>query len=90
MILRLTAAELRQLAAQIEAYTALEKAGADHQPSNTVLSVDGRTLAYAHWWEDERCYMAEFIDFTPGQAQPLSYHESGPTRDPSRSTHPGT
>ncbi len=71
---RLTSEELRKLADQVDAYTALERAGANHPPPNTVLTVDGRKLAYLHWWHSEEQHMAEFISFTPGDAEPLDYH----------------
>ena len=75
MILRLTSEQLRKIADQIDAHTAAEKAGADHLPPNTVVRVDGRNLAYVHWWQDAETYMAEFISFTPGDAEPLAYHD---------------
>ena len=74
MIARLTAGQLRKLADQLDALTALEAAGADHQPSNTLLKVDGEALAYAHWWHDQEQYMAELTCFTPGNAPPLAWH----------------
>lgn len=74
MILRLTSQELRKIADQLDALAAMEAAGADHLPSNTVIRVDGRKLAYAAWWEDGEAYTAEVIDFTPGDAEPLDYH----------------
>jgi hypothetical protein len=74
MIARLTSAQLRKLADQVDAYTALAHAGADHPAPNTVLQVDGVALAYLAWWEDQRQHLAEFISFTPGDAPPLVWH----------------
>lgn len=74
MIIRFTSEQLRKMAAQLDALTMMEANGAEHVADNTIISVDGVALAYAHWWDAERCYMAEVIDFTPGQASPLSYH----------------
>jgi len=54
----------------------MTQAGGDHLPSNTVLRVNGVPLAYAHWWQDEQQWIAEIISFVPGDAEPLSYHES--------------
>lgn len=76
MILRLSAEQLRSIAAQLDAHAAMEAAGADHLATNTVISVNGRRLAYAHWWEDGEQYLAEIISFTPGTADPLDYHEA--------------
>lgn len=75
VIIRLTSDQLRKLADQVDAHTALARAGADHPSANTVLTVDGRKLAYLAWWHDEDCHMAEFINFVPGDAEPLSYHQ---------------
>lgn len=75
MILRLTAEQLRKVADQLDAHTALKAAGADHLPANTVIRVDGQRLAYLHWWEDAEQWTAEFIDFRPGNAEPLDYHD---------------
>lgn len=75
MIARLDAAALRYLADQLDAYTDLEAAGADHLPGNTRLVVGGVALAYAHWWEDGQQYVAEIISFTPGTAEPLVWHD---------------
>lgn len=75
MIARFTAEQLRKIADQLDAYSALKAAGAEHLPPNTVIRVDGRPLAYAHWWEDGEQWMAEVISFTPGEAEPLAYHE---------------
>lgn len=74
MILRLDADQLRKIAAQLDALTAMAAAGADLWSSNTPIMVDGQGLAYAHWWEDLRQYTAEFISFTPAGAAPLFYH----------------
>jgi hypothetical protein len=81
VILRLDSGELRRLADQIDALTMMEAAGADHLPSNTQIKLDGRPLAYAHWWEDGQQYLAEFINFTPGNADPLLYHDRQPSVD---------
>lgn len=72
---RLTSDELRKLADQVDAYAAMKHAGANHPPTNTVLAVEGRKLAYLHWWDSADQFMAEFISFTPGDAEPLDYHE---------------
>lgn len=82
MILRLTAEQLRKLADQIEALTTMERAGADHLPSDTVLKVDGVALAYTYWRDDDDAYVVEFIDFTPGDAPPLAYHTANSTPGP--------
>lgn len=74
MILKLTADQLRKLADQVEAHTALKAAGAEHPHCNTVLTVDGKKLAYLAWWQDREEHLAEFICFPPGDAEPLSYH----------------
>lgn len=74
VIVRLTAEQLRKLADQVDAYTALSAAGADHPAPNTVISVDGQKLAYLHWWHDREEHMAEFISFVPGDAEPLLWH----------------
>lgn len=76
MIIRLTADQLRKLAGQLEAYRELKTSGAAHPSSNTVLAVDGVALAYLHWWDSAEAFTAEFIDFTPGSAVPLAYHET--------------
>jgi len=75
VIIRLTADQLRKIADQVDAYTALEESGADHQKPNTVITVDGLKVAYLHWWQDREAYMAEFISFRPGDAEPLYYHK---------------
>ena len=75
MILRLAPETLRKMADQLDAYAALEAGGADHQPPKTRLTVDGRPLAYLYWHDDSETYLAEFIDFTPGDAEPLVYHD---------------
>lgn len=75
VIIRLTSEQLRMLADQVDAYTALHHVGAEHPAPNTVLSVHGRKLAYLAWWEDEEAHMAEFLSFVPGTAEPLDYHE---------------
>lgn len=77
MIARLTSAQLRKLADQVDAYTALHHADAPHPSSNTVLRVDGEALAYLAWWQDREQHMAEFISFTPGTAEPLCWHGHG-------------
>ena len=76
MILRLSATQLRKIADQLDAHTALSAAGADHLPPNTQIRVDGTPLAYCHWWQDGECWLAEFISFTPSDAAPLVYHET--------------
>lgn len=78
VIIRFTSEQLRKIADQVDAFTALEEAGADHQAPNTVLTVDGLKVAYLHWWDSEEQYMAEFISFRPGDAEPLYYHEASP------------
>lgn len=75
MIIRLTSDQLRKIADQVDAHTALHAAGAEHPVSNTVISVDGEKLAYLAWWQDREMHTAEFISFVPGDAQPLRYHE---------------
>lgn len=75
VIIRFTAGQLRKIADQLDAYTALEAAGADHQKPNTVIVVDELKVAYLHWWQDREEYMANFISFRPGDADPLYYHE---------------
>lgn len=77
LILRLTSDQLRKIADQLDAHTALKQAGADHPQSSTVLSVDGEKLAYLHWWDSGEQFMAEIINWTPGSATPLRYHEGG-------------
>lgn len=74
VIIRLTSDQLRKLADQVDAYTALAAAGAEPHHANTVLSVDGEKLAYLAWWQDEQMQMAEFTSFVPGDAEPLRYH----------------
>lgn len=74
VIIRLTSDQLRKLADQVDAYTALAAAGAEHHGANTVLSVDGEKLAYLAWWQDEEMHTAEFTSFVPGDAEPLRYH----------------
>lgn len=74
MIARLTSMQLRKLADQVDAFTALAEAGADHPQPNTVLRVNGVALAYLAWWEDQRQHSAEFVSFTPGAAEPLCWH----------------
>lgn len=76
-IVRLTAAQLRNLAAQLDAYGKLKESGADHPSRNTVLKVDGEALAYLHWWDSGEQFLAEFIGFKPASAPPLSYHQDG-------------
>jgi len=76
VIVRFSSEQLRKLADQLDAYTQLESAGAEHPEPNTVLSVDECKLAYLHWWQDKECFLAEFISFVPGDATPLSYHEN--------------
>lgn len=78
MIIRFTSEQLRKLADQVDAYTALSAAGAEHPRPNTVLSVDGRKLAYLAWWQDREEHMAEVICFVPGDAEPLEYHADVP------------
>lgn len=77
-IIRLTAEQLRKIADQLDAYTALVGAGANHPDSNTVITVDDLKVAYLHWWHSEGQFMAEFISFVPGDAEPLFYHEAPP------------
>lgn len=74
VIARLTAEQLRSLADQLDAHTTIKRAGGRHLPSDTVLTVNGAQLAYAHWWQDGEQWMAEFICFTPGDAEPLIWH----------------
>lgn len=76
VIIRLTSDQLRKLADQVDAHTALHRAGANHPSANTVLTVDERKLAYLAWWHDQDEHMAEFTNFVPGDAEPLDYHES--------------
>lgn len=76
VIIRLTADQLRKIADQLDAYTALEAAGANHPTSNTVITVDELKIAYLHWWDSQAEFMAEFISFQPGDAEPLYYHET--------------
>jgi len=78
MILTLRSDQLRALADQLDAHTALERAGADHMPHHSVLTVWAKPLAYLHWWQDEECYLAQFTSFTPGSATPLPYHDETP------------
>lgn len=75
LILRLTSEQLRKLADQVDAYTALHEAGAEHPKPNTVLTVDRQKLAYLAWWQDGEQHVAEFSSFAPGDAEPLRYHE---------------
>jgi hypothetical protein len=84
MIARLTSAQLRKLADQVDAYTALHHAGAPHSSSQTVLRVDGAALAYLAWWDDREQHLAEFISFTPGDAEPLCWHgrDKAPAQGP--------
>lgn len=74
MIARLTAEQLRSLADQLDAHTKITAAGGRFLGSNTVLTVDGAQLAYAHWHQDGARWLAEFICFTPGDAEPLIWH----------------
>src|SRR5262245_14607377 len=74
-IIRLTADQLRKIADQLDAYTALEAAGANHPAGNTVITVDDLKVAYLHWWHSDGQFMAEFINFVPGDAEPLYYLE---------------
>jgi hypothetical protein len=76
MIARFTSEQLRKMADQLDAFTALEAAGAEHQSANTVITVDELKVAYLHWWHDREQYMAEVISFVPGDAEPLYYHDS--------------
>jgi hypothetical protein len=76
MIARFSAEQLRKIADQLDAFSALSAAGADHLPPNTVIRVDGAALAYAHWWQDAQAWTAEVISFTPGDAEPLAYHDA--------------
>jgi hypothetical protein len=78
VIIRLTSDQLRKLADQVDAHTALKQAGADHPAPNTTLSVDGEKLAYLHWWQSGDSHMAEFTSFVPGDAEPLAFHEVNP------------
>lgn len=67
MIIRLTSDQLIKLAKQLEALNKLHHEGGDRDiPSNRVLKVDGKPLAYIYWWQDKEEYMAEFLDFKPG------------------------
>lgn len=77
-IARFTADQLRKIADQLDAYGALKAAGADHIQSGTVVTVDELKVAYLYWWHDREQYMAEFISFAPGDAEPLYYHEDQP------------
>ena len=83
MIIHLTSDQLRKIADQLDAYSALEEAGAEHQRPNTVVVVDDVKVAYLHWWQDREIYMAEFISFRPGDATPLYYHEDATRADQS-------
>jgi hypothetical protein len=56
----LTADQLRQVAAQVDAYTALVAAGANHIPTGTPIIVDEKTLAHLWWWDDGQQYEACF------------------------------
>lgn len=85
MIARLTSDQLRKLADQVDAYTALHRADAPHPRPNTVLSVDGVALAYLAWWQDREMHLAEFISFTPGDASPLCWHDDTTKVGPSAS-----
>jgi hypothetical protein len=78
MIARLTAENLRRLADQVDAYTALVAADGTRPAPNTTLTIDGDPFAYLAWWEDGAQYLAELISFTPGDATPLIWHE-GPS-----------
>lgn len=72
MILRYTPNELRKLADQAEAFTALYKAGyfdgewalpGNHPPE--YLRLKGENRAHLHWWQDREMFIVEFLDFTP-------------------------
>jgi len=77
VIIRLTADQLRKIADQLDAYTALVAAGANHPAPNTVITVEDLKVAYLHWWHSQEQFMAEFVSFVPGDAEPLYYHEDG-------------
>lgn len=89
MILRLTAEQLRKLADQVDALTAMERAGADHLESGTVLKVDGEALAYTYWWDDADSHVVEFINFTPAHEPPLAYHSPDGASTPPAMTKTG-
>jgi len=65
MIVRRTPEQLRKLADQADAYTAIAVAGGKSPESGTVLEVDGQQMAYLFWWEDQQKYLVEFLDFNP-------------------------
>ena len=65
MILRCTSEQLRKLADQADAYTAIAAAGGKPPESGTVLEVDGQKIAYLFWWEDKQRYLVEFLNFKP-------------------------
>ena len=63
MIIRLTPTQLRKLATQVEAYTAIVRADGAFPESAKPLKVDDIHLAYLFWWEDGRQFLCEFLDF---------------------------
>lgn len=75
MIARFSAEQLRKLADQLDALTDLVRAGANHIASGSVISVDGKRLAYLYWNDTRENYMAEVISFTPGESEPLVWHD---------------
>ncbi len=75
MIVRFGSDQLRRMAEQLDALSRMEAAGADHLAPNTPIRLDGAALAYAYWWDDGQQYLAEIINFPPGDAQPLAYHD---------------
>ena len=66
MIKRLTSDELRNLADQLDSIRNITKKSGIYFDSNTVLTINGIPKSHLFWWEDGCQYMAEFLDFVPG------------------------
>lgn len=71
MIKRLTAEELREIAFQLDGINQIINHGNNGAiiPPYTVLTVNKEPKAYLYWWDAERKYIAEFLDFTPGDKE---------------------
>ena len=66
MILRFTSDQLRRLANQVDAYTQIQLAGGAISDLSGPLFLEDKKVAYLFWWEDERTFLCEFLDFEPG------------------------
>ncbi len=66
MIVRVTSDQLRNLADQIDGYTRIMRAKGTVENLAGPLYVKGEPIAYLHWWEDQRTFLCEFLDFKPG------------------------